>query len=154
MKIVTLTKVGDNVPAFTFETEPGKTVSISDYKGKLILINLFATWCPPCNAELPLMQKDIWEKHKNDPNFCLFVFGRAEDWEKVSAFKNEKDFTFLILPDKDTSIFNKFAKAGTSQVGIPRNIIIGKNGKIIYQSLGFMEDEFNKMAMMIDEKLK
>ncbi|WP_421942720.1 TlpA family protein disulfide reductase [Pedobacter sp.] len=142
------TKIGDDVPTFSFEIEKGKTVNISDYKGKLILINLFATWCPPCNVELPLAQKDIWDKHKEDKNFAFFVFGRQEGWDKLIPYKAKKEFTFPILPDLDRSVFSKFAKQS-----IPRNILIDETGKIIYQSIGFEEKEFNGLVKLIDDKL-
>ncbi len=145
----TLTKVGDQVPQFSFEIEKGKTVNINDYKGKLVLINLFATWCPPCNLELPLVQKQIWEKHLQDPKFAFFVFGREEGWEKVTPFKEKKGFTFPILPDLNRGIFSKFATQS-----IPRNIIIDESGKIIYQSIGFEQKEFDKMVKFIDDHLK
>jgi len=141
-------KVGDAVPAFSFEIEKGKTVSISDYKGKLILINLFATWCPPCNIELPLAQKEIWEKFKDNKKFAFFVFGREEGWDKLIPYKAKKGFTFPILPDADRSIFSKFAKQS-----IPRNILIDQNGKIIYQSMGYEEKEFKELVKIIQEKL-
>jgi len=144
----TLTKIGDAVPQFLFETAKGKKASISDYKGKLILINLFATWCPPCNIELPVMQKQIWDKHKNNPNFALFVFGREEGWDKLVPFKAKKGFTFPILPDLNRDIFSKFATQS-----IPRNIIIDENGTIIFQSIGYTEKEFNEMVKLIDEHL-
>jgi len=145
----TLTKIGDQVPQFSFETEKGKTVNISDYKGKLILINLFATWCPPCNIELPVMQKQIWDKHKNNPDFALFVFGREEGWDKLTPFKAKKGFTFPILPDLNRGIFSKFATQS-----IPRNVLIDQNGKIIYQSIGYSEKEFAALTELIDTKLK
>ncbi len=145
----TLTKIGDAVPQFAFETAKGTVANISDYKGKLILINLFATWCPPCNIELPLMQKQIWEKHKNDANFALFVFGREEGWEKLIPFKEKKGFTFPILPDVKRDIFSKFATQF-----IPRNILIDEHGKIIYQSMGYTEKEFAELSALIDEHLK
>lgn len=145
----TLTKVGDPVPRFSFETAKGTVANISDYKGKLILINLFATWCPPCNIELPLMQKQIWEKHKSDANFVLFVFGREEGWDKLIPFKAKKGFTFPILPDVKRDIFSKFATQF-----IPRNILIDENGKIIYQSMGYTEKEFAELSALIDEHLK
>ena len=145
----TLTKIGDQIPQFSFETENGKTVNISDYKGKLILINLFATWCPPCNIELPVMQKQIWDKHKNNPEFALFVFGREEGWDKLTPIKAKKGFTFPILPDLDRSIFSKFATQS-----IPRNILIDQSGKIIYQSIGYSEKEFAVLTALIDGKLK
>lgn len=142
------TKIGDNAPSFSFEIEKGKTVNITDYKGKLILINLFATWCPPCNVELPLAQKEIWDKHKEDKNFAFFVFGRQEGWDKLIPYKVKKEFTFPILPDLDRSIFNKFAKQS-----IPRNILIDETGKIIYQSIGFEVKEFNSLVKLINMKL-
>jgi len=145
----TLTKIGDQVPQFTFELEKGKKVNIADYKGKLILINLFATWCPPCNTELPLVQKQIWEKHQSNPNFAFFVFGREEGWEKLDPFKTQKGFTFPILPDLNRGIFSKFATQS-----IPRNIIVDESGKIIYQSIGFMAEEFDAMVKLIDTHLE
>lgn len=143
------TKVGDSTPVFSFEIEKGKTVSIKDYKGKLILINLFATWCPPCNVELPLVQEEIWNKHKDNPNFSIFVFGREEGWETLNLYKKAKGFTFPILPDLDKGVFSKFAEQS-----IPRNILIDGTGKIIYQSLGFDDEEFNQMVDLIDKILK
>ncbi|QES88201.1 TlpA family protein disulfide reductase [Rhizosphaericola mali] len=140
----TILKVGDNLPSFNFELTKGKINNISDYKGKLILINLFATWCPPCNEELPVMQKDIWDKYKDNKNFALFVFGREEGWEKLNNFKVQKGFTFPILPDVDRSIFSKFAKSF-----IPRNFLIDENGKIIYESVGYSPDEFKKLEDVI-----
>lgn len=144
----TLTKIGQTVPSFSFELEKGKQANIDNYKGKIILINLFATWCPPCNTELPLMQKEIWEKHKDNSKFALFVFGREEDWAKLDDFKAKKGFTFPILPDVKRDVFGKFATQS-----IPRNILIDENGKIIYQSIGYEPNEFKKLQSLIDSHL-
>ena len=145
----TLTRIGDPVPSFAFETEKGKVVHIEDYKGKLILINLFATWCPPCNTELPVMQKQIWDRYKDNPNFALFVFGREEGWDKLTPYKAKKGFTFPILPDLKRVIFSKFATQS-----IPRNVLIDQSGKIIYQSIGYSEKEFAELEELIGQKLK
>jgi len=145
----TRTKIGDHVPVFTFETAKGKQASIADYKGKLILINLFATWCPPCNEELPLMQKLVWEKYKDNPNFALFIFGREEGWDKLTPYKTKKGFTFPILPDLNRAIFSKFATQS-----IPRNILVDETGKIIYQSIGYSEKEFAELQELIRQKLE
>lgn len=145
----TLTKIGDRVPEFSFELEKGKMANISDYKGRLILINLFATWCPPCNTELPLVQKQIWEKYKDNPKFAFFVFGREEGWDILVPYKQKKGFTFPILPDKDRGIFKKFAIQS-----IPRNIIVDQDGKIIYQSVGYTEKEFSEMVALIERNLE
>ncbi|PZP50721.1 MAG: protein-disulfide isomerase [Pseudopedobacter saltans] len=144
----TLTKIGQAVPSFSFELEPGKQARIENYKGKLTLINLFATWCPPCNTELPLMQKEIWDKHKDNPKFALLVFGREENWDKLNTFKANKGFTFPILPDVDRGVFGKFATQS-----IPRNILIDENGKIIYQSIGYGPKEFKQLEELIERQL-
>jgi peroxiredoxin len=144
----TVTKIGDEVPEFTFEKAKGEFAKISDYKGKLILINLFATWCPPCNIELPVMQEQVWDKYKNNPEFALFIFGREEGWDKLIPYKTKKGFTFPILPDLKREIFSKFAK-----MSIPRNILVDQDGKIIYQSIGYSTAEFAELVKLIDTKL-
>ncbi|MCX2575617.1 TlpA family protein disulfide reductase [Pedobacter sandarakinus] len=145
----TLTKLGDQSPDFSFEIEKGKTVNLSQFKGKLILINLFATWCPPCNTELPLVQTQIWDKYKENNNFAFFVFGREEGWDKLIPYKTKKGFTFPILPDLNREVFGKFATQS-----IPRNVLIDETGKIIYQSIGYEPAEFKSMVALIDQKLK
>jgi peroxiredoxin len=142
------TKSGQQVPVFTFEKEKGKKVNIRDYKGKYVLLNFFATWCPPCNQELPLAQTQIWDKHKDSPKFAFVVFGREEGWEKLDSFKLKKGFTFPLVPDLDRSIFSLFAPNG-----IPRNVLIDPNGKIIYQSFGYTAEEFTKLVQLIDSNL-
>lgn len=143
-----VTKIGDPAPAFNFELEKGKKVNIADYKGKLVLINLFATWCPPCRKELPEMQKQIWDKHGKNEKFALFVFGREENWDVLVPFKEKFKYTFPILPDVDRAVFSKFATQS-----IPRNILIDETGKIIYQSIGYEPGEFKKLVELIDAKL-
>lgn len=144
----TLIHTGDTVPSFTFETEKGKKVRIEDYRGKLVWINLFATWCPPCNAELPEAQK-VWDKYKANPRFAFFVFGRQENWDKLLPYKAKKGFTFPILPDADRAIFSRFATQF-----IPRNILVDEKGTILFESKGFEPKEFEALVKLIEEHLK
>ncbi|MBC7417141.1 MAG: TlpA family protein disulfide reductase [Pedobacter sp.] len=144
----TYTKVGDQVPSFTFQLDKATSTSIEAYKGKLVLINLFATWCPPCNLELPRAQKEIWDKYKDNQDFAFFVFGREQGWDILTPYKQKKGFTFPILPDAGRVIFSKFAKQS-----IPRNILVDENGKIIYQSIGYIADEFDGLLKLIAKNL-
>ncbi len=114
-----------------------------------MLINLFATWCPPCNIELPRAQTEVWGKYKDNKSFAFFVFGREQGWDILNSYKKKKGFTFPILPDVDRAIFGKFAKQY-----IPRNILVDESGKIIYQSLGYSVDEFNGLIKIIDKHLE
>jgi peroxiredoxin len=143
-----LVQLNETAPEFSFTTNDGKTVKLSDYKGKVILINFFATWCGPCMKEMPYIQKDLWEKLKNNDTFIIMSFGRDHSQEEVNKFIESKKFTFPIFADKDKSIYNLFATKY-----IPRNYLIDSNGKVIYASTGFSEKEFEELKATIDKHL-
>lgn len=136
-------------PDFSFTTADGKTAKLSDYKGKVILINFFATWCGPCMVEMPLLQKEIWDKLKDNPNFALLSLGRDHSQEEINKFIDKKKFTFPIYADKGKIVYSLFATQY-----IPRNYLIDKNGTIVYASSGFSEEEFETLKKTITTLLK
>ena len=143
-----LVKLNQQVPEFSFTYKDGKSIKLSDYKGKVILINFFATWCGPCMKEMPYIQKDLWEKLKNNDKFIILSFGRDHSQEEVNKFIESKKFTFPIFADKDKSIYNLFATKY-----IPRNYLIDSKGKVIYASTGFSEKELEELKATIDKQL-
>lgn len=144
----TLVKEGATAPNFTFETKDGKTVNLSDLKGKVVWINFFATWCPPCRQELPHLQKEVYDKYKNNQNFVLMIFGREHSLEEINKFTTEQNFTMPFCPDKERKIFSVYAKQN-----IPRNFIIDKDGKIAVSSSGFNEKEFAEIVKKFEKLL-
>ena len=145
----TLVKTGDAAPDFTFETAPGKTMKLSDLKGKVVWINFFATWCGPCRAELPHLQKEVYDKLKSEKNFQLIILGREHSWEEINKFKTEQKFDMPFSPDPGRKAFSLYAKQN-----IPRNFIIDKNGKIAVTSTGFNEKEFEEIIKKVHELIK
>jgi len=145
----TKVETGQAVPEFKFHDQNGKKVSISDFKGKVVVVDFFATWCPPCRKELPEVQTKIWDKYKDNPNFALFVFGREQKAEELNKFKKENHYTFPIIPDVKRKIFSLFADQY-----IPRTFVIDKGGKIIFDSVGYSQKDFQKLLNVLAKNIQ
>jgi len=141
------TAVGQQVPDFQFTTIDGETMSVSDLKGKVILINLFGTRCPPCIKEMPHINKEIFKRHKRK-NFVVLSIGATDTTEQLMAFKEKHGYDFTFVADPWQEIFELF-----SDCIIPRNLVIDKTGKILYQAVEFNKTPFNRMVKMIDKEL-
>jgi len=144
-----IVKVGHSMPAFTIVSDNGKELKSAALKGKVILINFFATWCPPCQKELAEVEAKLWPMYKDNANFSLLVIGREHSDADLSAYNEKKGFTFPLYPDKSRDIFNAFAKSQ-----IPRTYLIGKDGKVIYTTIGFKEEDIELLIKKIQTALK
>jgi len=145
----TFAKLSEPVPEFEFEKSPGKTMNISELKGKTVLITFFATWCGPCRKELPFIQSDIYNKFRKNPDFEILIFGREHSWDEVTKFKDSNKFSMPFYPDPDRKIYSKFAGQY-----IPRNFLISPEGKILFSSIGFDEKDFKTLKETIENQLK
>lgn len=141
-------KVGDQMPAFTIVSDNGQTIKSAELKGKVVLVTFFATWCPPCQKELPEVETKIWNKYKDNKNFRLLVIGREHNDSELAKYNEKKGFTYPLYPDKNRAIFGAFAKNL-----IPRNYLIGKNGNVIYTSKGYSPEEFEQLLEAIQKAL-
>lgn len=144
-----LIKVGDKMPAFNIVKDNGTTISSATLKGKIVLINFFATWCGPCQRELAEVQKTLWPKYKDNAHFAMLVIGREHSDADLTEYNKTKGFTFPLYADKNRAIYGKFA---TNM--IPRSFLIDKSGKVIYSSIGFTPEDFNKLMKQIEKALK
>lgn len=144
-----IVKVGDTMPAFTIVSDDGTQLRSSSLKGKVILVNFFATWCPPCQKELAEIQSTLWPKYKDNDKFKLLVIGREHSDSELAKYNEKKGFTFPLYPDKNRAVYGTFA---TSL--IPRSYLIGKNGKVIAATSGYTEEEFAGLMKEIEDALK
>jgi peroxiredoxin len=143
----TLVKVGDAVPDVACTTLDGNSVSMRSLKGKVILINFFATWCEACRKELPRLENEIFRKIKSD-RFTIIAIGRGQKPEELEEFRTQKKITLPLVADPDRMIYGKFATKY-----IPRNFVIGKNGTIRWSSTGYDEKKFKQMISIIKDEL-
>ena len=135
-----IVKVGDSMPAFTLHSTVNGTVNSEDLKGKVVLINIFATWCGPCQSELAEVQKTLWPKYKDNKDFCMLVIGREHTDDQLTKYNKRKGFTFPLYPDPKREVTGKFA----SQY-IPRSYLIDKEGKVISATVGYKKEEMDKL---------
>lgn len=143
----TYVKLGDQAPVFKVKTLEGKIFDLEKLKGKIVYINFFATWCGPCMKEMPHIEEQIWKKIKHD-DFILIAIGREHSEKELKSWLEKKKFTLPFAADSDRAIYKLYAKQM-----IPRNYVIGKDGKIIYQNTGYSEEEFSKMIELIKSAL-
>lgn len=143
-------KVGDKLPAFQVVADDGSNLlSTEQLKGKVVLINFFATWCPPCQKELAAVQQTLWPKYKDRAKFALLVIGREHNEAELAKYNEKKGFTFPLYPDKNRSIYASFAHSL-----IPRSYLVDQEGKIIHATQGYTEEEFTDLMKRIEEALR
>ena len=146
-----IVKVGDFAPDFTCTLTDGKQVTLSDLKGKVVMLQFTASWCGVCRKEMPFIEKDIWLRHKEDPNFVLMGIDRDEPLETVLKFAETTGVTYPLALDPGADIFAKYA---LREAGITRNVLIDKEGKIVMLTRLYKEDEFAELVAKIDSMLQ
>lgn len=130
---------------FTLEDINGDEVRLSDYSGKVIILNFFATWCPPCRAEMPDFNQ-IQEEYKNDVKIIAVNVGR-ETLSKVRGFAADNNLTFTIAMD-DGKVGDLYGPIR----GIPVTVIIDKDFNIVRRYVGMRTKEV--FVKDIEESLK
>ncbi len=142
----------DAVPAVQFELvdQYGKTHTLDDYKGKIIFLNFWATWCPPCRQEMPHIQK-LYEEFSADPDCdvqILAVAGPGQGSEKdisgVTEFLKENGYSFPVLMDEQYGLFSAYGISA-----IPTTFMIDKAGYIYGYASGALSEEI--MRSIIDQ---
>lgn len=144
----TLVKEGMQAPDFTVEMFDGSTQTLSSLKGKVVLVNFWATWCPPCREELKRVQQDLVERFAGE-EFVFIPISRGEERETVAAFREQMGYTFAMGLDPERKIYDLFASNF-----IPRNFLIDKEGKVLVASVGYEPEEFDALIAKIEEELK
>ncbi|MBM3420095.1 MAG: TlpA family protein disulfide reductase [Bacteroidetes bacterium] len=145
----TILKKGDKAHLFKATTIDGTVVDLNQMKGKVVMVMFFATWCGPCNLELPVLEKNIWNKYRDNKDFVLLVMGREHDVAALKAFAVTKKLNLPFAPDLNREVFSKYAEKT-----IPRNYIINKDGIIEYSSIGYTPNDFKMMEDYLAWMLK
>lgn len=135
---------GNLAPDFELETIDGETVKLSDYRGEKVMLNFWATWCPPCRAEMPDMQK-FHENHDEGVILAVNLTETENSTSNVDKFLDEYGITFEVLKDEETVVGNIY-----NAQALPTSYLIDSEGKIHNIAVGplnydLMVQEFEQM---------
>jgi len=119
-------------PGFELPDLDGEKHHLSDYRGKVVIVNCWATWCPPCRAEMPSMQR-AWQQLQKE-GIQMLGIDVGEDEETIFQFLSDYPVEFPLLMDSDSSIIEKWGVQG-----LPTTYVIDPQGRIIYRAIGGRE---------------
>ena len=131
---------GKTIGEFSLTDLNGDTISMSNYQGKYVLLNTWATWCPPCRAEMPDLN-EFYQQH-HDKGFEILAINAGDSWEEANQFAESYGLDFTVLLDTDGTVIN-----GLGVTGFPTSILVDPNGKVAMIHIGMMlpEDLTNKV---------
>jgi len=120
------------VPDFELKDVDGNSYRFSDLKGKVVIVNFWATWCPPCRAEMPSMQR-AWEQLREE-GIMMLAIDVGEDEDAIFEFTASYPVEFPILLDTESSVSEAW-----DVKGLPTTFVIDQWGRKIYRAVGGRE---------------
>ena len=142
-----LPREGFTAPGLTLQTLDGETITLSDLHGQAVLINFWASWCPPCRNEMPAIQQ-VYEEYR-DEGFIVLAVNSQEQDAGVAAFAEPLGLTFPILIDRDGSVFDDYQVAAlpttffVDRAGVIRGVTTGG-----FLSRAFFESEVASLLVV------
>lgn len=143
----TLVRAGDAAPDFTVSLFDGGSVRLSDLRGKTVLVNFWAIWCPPCREELTRVQAELIDRFEGR-DFVFLPVSRGETRETVARFREQTGYRFPMGLDPEQTIYKMYATNF-----IPRNFLVGPDGRVIVATTGYKPEEFDALVETIRKTL-
>lgn len=121
-----------SAPDFTLKDLHGNLVSLKDLRGKVVFLNFWATWCPPCRLEMPTMEK--LHKELGGRGLVILTINFQEGPEEIKEFFREHGLTFTTLLDRKSKVFGLY-----QAWSLPTTYLINKRGEIVGRVIGYRD---------------
>lgn len=131
-RLLSLVDERPEAPSFTLKDTHGKTVSLTDYRGKVLVINFWATWCPSCREEMPALNRGAAWLKKYGVELIAINLGEKE--KRVTDYLQKEPVDFPILLDLDTEVSTRW-----DAMLLPTTYVVDQQGRIVYRALGGRE---------------
>lgn len=145
-----IVEVGDKAPEFSAQLTNGETFNLKDHRGQVVMLQFTASWCGVCREEMPHIEEEIWQKHKDD-DLVVVGIDRDEPLETVKKFAEQTGVTYPLALDPGAEIFSLYAE---KKAGVTRNVLINRKGEIVFLTRLFNPEEFSALVDKIDELMK
>jgi len=119
-------------PGFTLTDLDGNSHRLSDYRGQVVIVNFWATWCPPCRAEMPSMQR-AWEQLQKQ-GIVMLGINVGEDEDTIFQFTADYPVEFPLLLDQESKVIDQWPV-----LGLPTTFVVDPGGRIAYRAIGGRE---------------
>ena len=143
-------EVGDLAPDYSAPLLSGEEVSLSDQRGRVVLVNIWATWCGPCRVEMPPIQQ-VYERYKDEGFSVLAVSVDAgpDHRDEVQSFVEEYGLAFPVLLDPEGQVTRLF-----QTVGVPETFVLDREGRIVKRLIGATDWDSSANRALIEELLR
>jgi len=139
---------GAEAPNFTLIDMEGNEVSLNSLRGKVVFLDFWATWCPPCRNSLPHTQALSQHEKTKSGDLVVLAVNAREDVDKVKKFMQDNNYSFRVLLDKDGKVLDSFKVRG-----IPTFVLIDREGKVAWVQVGFMPGSEKAMEEAVTRAL-
>jgi cytochrome c biogenesis protein CcmG/thiol:disulfide interchange protein DsbE len=127
-------QMGQLAPDFSLPTLGGGETNLSDYAGQVVLVNFWATWCPPCKAEMPDI--NAYYEARQDDGLVVLAVNAQEDTATVSSFIEATGFSFPVLLDSDGRVEQQYQVRS-----FPMTFVIDRDGRVVYIHNGLISPD-------------
>ncbi|HEV8660301.1 MAG TPA: TlpA disulfide reductase family protein [Thermoanaerobaculia bacterium] len=140
--------IGRSLPTFAAVDQNGRPAGTEALVGRVVVINMFATWCRPCKEELPRLEREVWRRF--EPQVSVVALALGEGAGSVREFNRRTNLTFALVADPNGDIARRFSRDNM----IPRTYVISRSGVIVYQTIGYDETSFSKLVSAVQHAIE